>query len=82
MAGSGALSRALEATWPNAKHNAIRIGFNPKLGNAKMFEAPESFDERAQFPPPYPSCANYDAKLWRFVSEYACSGALVWNVAA
>jgi hypothetical protein len=81
VAGSGALSRALQRVWPDAAHYAIRIGFPPDVGAATLLEAPERFGDPAERPPPIPSCANYDAKAWRFISERASPGALWWNVA-
>jgi hypothetical protein len=82
VAGSGALSRALQRAWPTASHHALRIGAPPSIDNARLWTAPEAFDDAADDPPPFPSCANYDAKLWRFVKAHATDGALVWNVAA
>lgn len=82
VAGSGALSRALQQAWPQAAHHAIRIGFPPDPGGAELLAAPEAFQEPAELPPPFPSCANYDAKAWRFLLERAQDGALFWNVAA
>ena len=80
VAGSGALARALQQGWPDASHHAVVIGFEPDAGEAKLWRAPESFDQDAQLPPPFPSCSNYDAKAWRFIAEHAAPGALFWNV--
>lgn len=81
IAGSGVLSRALQKAFPDAKHYAVKIGKEPDAGNATLFEAPEKFDAPAELPPPFPSCAEYDAKAWRFVKAHASPGALFWNVA-
>lgn len=81
VAGSGALSRALQHAWPEARHHAVRIGAPPKPGRARVYEAPEAFPEDATKPPPWPSCPNYDAKAWRFLLDRASDGALFWNVA-
>lgn len=80
VAGSGLLARCLQAAVPHASHNAVRIGFAPKHGTARLFEAPEQFRDSAQVPPPFPSCSNYDAKAWRFIRQHASEGALFWNV--
>lgn len=80
-AGSGALTRALQAAWPSAEHFAVRIGMPPDPGRARLFIAPERFEDPAKEPPPFPSCSNYDAKAWRFFEERAKPGALFWNVA-
>lgn len=82
VAGSGTLSRALQKAWPAAKVYAVRIGAEPKVGSATVLTAPERFEQNAQKPPPFPSCANYDAKAWRFIRAQAQPGALFWNVAA
>jgi hypothetical protein len=81
-AGTGCLSRSLQAAWPSAQHVAVQIGFPPRIGAARLLTAPESFDEIARRPPPFPSCANYDAKSWEFIEREAQPGALFWNVAA
>lgn len=81
-AGSGAMSRAFQEVWPDAEHHAVRIGFPPDVGGAKLWEAPEEFGERARVLPPFPSCPWYDAKMWQFVRRHASKGALIWNVGA
>lgn len=82
VAGSGLLSRCLQAAKPSAIVNAVRIGFEPSVGLARLHLAPETFSEQAEIPPPFPSSANYDAKAWRFIREQASPGALFWNVGA
>jgi hypothetical protein len=82
VAGSGALTRALQAAWPKAAFVAIRVGAACEVGRARLLQAPEAFDRPAQHPPPFPSCTNYDAKAWRFLQTQARPGALFWNVAA
>lgn len=81
VAGSGTLTCSLQAAWPAARFHAVRIGAEPKAGRAKVWNAPEKFDDQAKYPPPFPSCANYDAKAWRFIRQHARPGALFWNVA-
>jgi hypothetical protein len=41
----------------------------------------EKFTQPAEFPPPYSSLLNYDAKIWRFVLQSGQDGDLIWNVA-
>lgn len=82
VAGSGTLSRALQAAWPFARFYAVRIGKEPDAGKAEVLNAPEQFERDAQERPPFPSCSNYDAKAWRFIKQVATPGALFWNVAA
>lgn len=82
VVGSGALSRALQRAWPDAEFHAVRVGVEPDAGRAKLYVAPEKFEDVARDAPPFPSCANYDAKAWAFVRRHASSGALFWNVAA
>lgn len=82
VAGSGTLSRALQAAWPDAPCHAVQVGRVPAVGRAQLYTALEPFERDAAQPPPFPSCSNYDAKAWRFVREHARPGALFWNVAA
>lgn len=81
-AGSGTLIRGLQRAWPTASFHAVQVGATPEVGSAKLYQAPERYEDRAEAPPPYPSCSNYDAKVWRFVLRHAAPGALIWNVAA
>lgn len=82
VAGSGTLTRALQAAWPQARFNAVQVGKAPKVGRARLYKAPEAFEDDARAPPPFRSCSNYDAKAWRFIKANASPGALFWNVAA
>lgn len=82
VAGSGALTRALQLAWPTARFAAVQIGRTPQIGRARSYTAPERFEAPAQCPPPFPSSAWYDAKAWRFLTRDARSGALLWNVGA
>jgi hypothetical protein len=82
VAGSGALTRALQAAWPSANFTAVRIGAQCDVGRARLLRAPEAFERPAEHPPPFPSCTNYDAKAWRFLQTQARPGTLFWNVAA
>jgi hypothetical protein len=82
VAGSGVLTRALQQAWPDAEFHAVQIGREPNIGKAKLWVAPEKFEEDAASPPPFPSCSNYDAKAWDFIRKHASPGALFWNVGA
>lgn len=82
-AGSGVLTRALQMAWPHADFYAVQVGKEPNVGRAKIIKAPEKFEQDAEFPPPFPSCSNYDAKVWRFLRDLPsgrAEGALFWNV--
>jgi hypothetical protein len=82
-AGSGALTRALQEAWPNANFNAVQIGKECNVGRARVWTAPEKFEQTVQdSSPPFPSCDNYDAKAWRFIQAHGADDALFWNVAA
>lgn len=81
VAGSGVLTRALQLAWPDAAFFAVRIGAEPSVGRATLYFAPEAYEKPASWRPPFPSCANYDAKAWAFVQQHAKPGALFWNVA-
>lgn len=81
VAGSGVLTRCLQKVWRDTDFFAIQVGKTPDAGKATLLKAPERFEWDAKYPPPFPSCSNYDAKAWRFVKEFAKPGALFWNVA-
>lgn len=81
VAGSGLLSRSLQAAWPQADFRAVRVGAAPDAGRAHIFTALETFEQDARVRPPFPSCSNYDAKAWHYIRECAKPGALFWNVA-
>lgn len=83
---TGALTRGLQIAWPTAQHNVVTVGRGFKdgeKGSARVYAHPYAFLRNAPESerPPYPSAANYDAKVWRFVTEHATNGAVIWNVA-
>lgn len=79
--GSGTLSRALQQAWPGATFFGVKVGAEPDPGRAKIWTAAEKYERKAEWPPPFPSCSNYDAKAWRYLKGFASEGALFWNVA-
>lgn len=81
-AGSGMLIRSLQAAWPEAEFSAVQVGKAPNIGMARSYVAPEPFEKDARSKPPFPSCSNYDAKVWQFMNHKAATDALFWNVAA
>lgn len=84
VGGSGVLSRSLKNGFGDGvKINVVQVGKaldRSKLGNAKIYVHPLSFDKDAKIKPPFPSCSNYDAKAWEFVQRYKKDNALFWNV--
>lgn len=83
VAGSGVLTRALQAAWPKAKFFAVIVGKrNINTGMAKQIICNLKFEEDTNILPPFPSASNYDAKAWAYIQEMASDGALFWNVAA
>lgn len=82
VVGSGCLSRALQMAWPQARVYGVRVGAEPNAGRAEVIQAPERYEQAARFPPPFPSCPNYDAKVWIIMKQHAAPGALFWNVGA
>ena len=84
VAGKGVLSRALQQAAPKIPVRAVQIGRDLKdweIGRATLYKAPERFEQDAEYPPPFPSCPNYDQKAWRFVKRFGQEGCLLWNVA-
>lgn len=82
VAGSGTLTRGLAQAWPGARLNAVRVGRSPDVNGARLYVAPERFEQEARVRPPFPSSPNYDAKAWRYIEDHASDGALFWNVGA
>ena len=83
VSGSGTLTRGLQRAFPNAEFHTVLIGKKgANTGKAKAYIAPEKFEQNAKLLPPYPSCKNYDAKLWQFALKNASPDALIWNVGA
>jgi hypothetical protein len=82
VAGTGLLSRCIQAARPDARVYAVRVGLEPDVGSARLYTAPEAFADPAREMPPFPSTINYDAKAWQFIRRYASPGALFWNVGA
>lgn len=83
--GSAVLTRALAKVFPNAFFNIVQVGRElwPDLLvgiNHKVYISTQPFPEPAQMLPPYPSLANYDAKVWRFACTSGENGDWIWNV--
>ena len=78
---TGVLIRAMQIGMPNTTFTAVAVARNLQQGE----KGPASFipekrpflqDEAKEHQPPYPSVANYDAKVWK----YAMPGSCIWNV--
>lgn len=84
IASSGVLSRALQLAWPDARFFGVRVGHPPVASKATIYTAAEKFERDAKFPPPFPSCGNYDAKAWNLIKQHASrtERVLFWNVSA
>lgn len=86
---SGTLSRALQQSIPLATVHGVIVGHHPtpeQSGRAILYHSPYVFRSRIQThdAPPYPSAAEYDAKLWPFFcawrAAHPTTPALIWNV--
>lgn len=81
-AGSGTITRALQKAFPRCEHHAVLVGTEGgDYGTATVHKALEDFEDDALLPPPFPSCSNYDAKVWRFFFK-SPPGSVFWNVGA
>lgn len=79
--GSGTLTRALQAAFPDSDHIAVQVGREiEKPGRASIISSGYLFAQEARTIPPFPSCPHYDAKAWERCAEIAEDGALFWNV--
>lgn len=86
VAGSGTLLSVLYKVFPRANFAVVQVGKTiwpdqTDPSRTKIYTAPESFYNEAAAPPPFPSAARYDAKVWQFVEQHGQSGDMVWNVA-
>lgn len=86
---SGSFNRGLQAAWPAAKAFVVGVGHNmseAQIGRATHFRSPYKFDRpiKPHEAPPFPSAANYDAKVWPILLDYyrkkAYTYVLFWNV--
>lgn len=83
VAGSGVLTRSLQAAWPSAEFHAVVVGKkDSNTGRAARYLHPFAFEKDAKLLPPFPSARNYDAKCWEYMKLHASKGALFWNVGA
>lgn len=82
LSGSGTLCRAMIRAWPNSDIRCVSLGFpHANTGNAVVYHSKQASWEKANNPPPYPSCLEYDAKLWDYVQKLGSEGSFIWNVA-
>jgi hypothetical protein len=82
--GSGVLARGI-GKGSRAKIQAVQVGrdLGPgDAGQATIHVCPIPFDRDAKEKPPFPSCSNYDAKVWQFFRMKASGRSLYWNVLA
>lgn len=83
--GSGVIARALALAFPGVHLNIVQVGrkiYDDVLQgiNHTIYEASESFTQDASVIPPYDSLRNYDAKVWKYASQYGNTGDFIWNV--
>jgi threonine dehydratase len=89
--GSGVLCRGLQlglaAAGPGGSRPAfhvVQVGARlgpAQAGCARVHVAPERFEDDARRPPPFPSCSNYDAKVWAEMGRSRGDGPILfWNV--
>jgi hypothetical protein len=86
VGGSGTLIKILYRVFPDTKFCIVQVGKKIwddqlDLDRTTKYIAAEQFNEKAVLPPPYPSVASYDAKVWVFVAQHGEDGDYIWNVA-
>lgn len=86
VGGSATLLNVLYKVFPDTHFGVVQVGKKIwddqlKLDRTIKYIAPEAFNERAIFQPPYPTVETYDAKVWAFAAQYGESGDYIWNVA-
>ena len=83
VGGSGVLARGLQRGLTASSYHVVQIGrsLTPSdVGNATVYIHPLEFAEDAIIKPPFPSCSNYDAKVWEFIKKDSKDVILFWNV--
>jgi hypothetical protein len=85
VVGSGTMIRALQEAQLGRAYFAVAVGRdNPEAGSAKVIRYPRPFSADAKVLPPFPSCSNYDAKVWEYIQERGQDKdkerILFWNV--
>lgn len=80
--GSGTLLRGLQRADLGKAYFGVAVGKNKNnnAGGAKLISHPRAFVDDALIMPPFPSCSNYDAKVWEYVSQRRKGRVLFWNV--
>jgi hypothetical protein len=87
VGSSGTINRGMQNAWPDIPSNVIQVGHNMterEIGRSKLYKSEYKFDKKVKDEemPPFPSAPTYDAKGWKFVSQYAKDGSIFWNVGA
>lgn len=83
--GSGLLATAIRDAIPHVHVHAVVVGRAPKTDpgpRITLYQHPDPFSRKARVPPPYPSAANYDAKVWVYARTLGGPAHLIWNVGA
>jgi hypothetical protein len=91
VGSSGTINRSLQLAWPDAECFVVGVGHGMnerEIGRATYLRSPYKFDRpvKPEDTPPYPSVAEYDAKLWSVVRDYYTENekppiVVLWNVA-
>lgn len=83
-AGSGTLTRSLQAAWPRARHFAVAYGRDipaELVGGAMQIRFPAPFEKHARLVPPFPCDPHCDAKAWEIATARKREGRCIfWNV--
>jgi ribosomal protein L21 len=84
--GSGMLARCLGRAFPSTPINGVAVGLKSRWEkqtmppNVRIHAAGVPFAKTINDPCPFPCCANYDRKAWRFCVRYGRGRVLFWNV--
>jgi hypothetical protein len=86
-ATSAMLAKALSVVYPRAFFNMVHLGkhdYNEDIpaGRLRLWHPAEDFLEPARNPPPYPSVALYEAKIWAIARANASSEDYIWSTGA
>jgi hypothetical protein len=86
VGGSGVLCRGLQRGIKANSFHVVQVGRELKpedIGAARVYKHPLDFAKDAKINPPFPSCSNYDAKVWGVLKANARGKKILfWNVMA
>lgn len=85
VGGSATITNVLYKLFPKSNFVIVQVGkkiWPDQIDEkrTKLIISDEKFNKVAQYQPPYPTVATYDAKLWKYFIDDPQEGDYIWNV--